>query len=354
MITHPVSDKLWRSVVVILISLSGALTALCKNVDDVVVMKNGDRLTGEIRELQSGELRIKPGYMAISAQLDWSRVDQIDSKTTFFIYLVSGKLFTSVMRLLPSNTNDVANFVIGEGDQAVRVHQYEVIRILPVETGVLKRLEGSVDLGVSYTSGNDQYQTDLSGTATYRKGDHSYTAAISSSFSGQPKGESSKRNQFTFDYRKQLTRRYFAAGILDLLQSDQQSLSLRTSVGGALGRNIKQTERTRLSAYGGVAVTRENYSALLGQPRSTNAEALTGLDLASFRFSKTDIRSRFTLFPSLTTPGRMRMQATADIRFKIVRDLWWGFHLYENYDSKPPVRADKNDLGVSSSLGWKF
>ncbi len=89
-------------------------------------------------------------------------------------------------------------------------------------------------------------------------------------------------------------------------------------------------------------------------PAVTNAEALAGFDFASFRFSKTDIRSRFTLFPSLTTPGRMRLQGTADIRFKVVRDLWWGFHLYENYDSKPPVRADKNDLGVSTSLGWKF
>ena len=253
MITHPVSDKLWRSVVVILISLSGALTALCKNVDDVVIMKNGDRITGEIKGLQAGELRIKPGYMAESARLDWSRVDRIDSKTTFFIYLATGKLFTSVMRLLPSNSNDIANFVIGESDQAVSVHQYEVIRILPVEAGFSKRLEGSINLGLSYTSGNDQYQTDLSGSATYRKGDHSYTASIDSSFSGQPQGESTRRNQFTFDYRKQLTRKYFAAGMFGLLQSDQQSLSLRTSVGGALGRNIKQTERTRFSAYGGMA-----------------------------------------------------------------------------------------------------
>jgi hypothetical protein len=103
-----------------------------------------------------------------------------------------------------------------------------------------------------------------------------------------------------------------------------------------------------------MAITRENYSAFLGQPRAVNAEALAGFDFASFRFSKTEIRSRFTLFPSLTTPGRTRLQGTTDINFKIVKDLWWGFSLYENYDSKPPVRADKNDLGISTSLGWKF
>jgi hypothetical protein len=194
----------------------------------------------------------------------------------------------------------IANYRTPPG-QAVRVHQTDVLRILPIEAGFWKRLEGSVDFGLSFTSGNEQYQTELGVAATYRKGDHSYSASMDSAFSGQPQGESTRRNQFTFDYRKQLRSRYFAGGLLDLLHSDQQSLSLRTSVGGLLGRSLKLTERTRFSAYGGMAITRENYSAFLGQPRAVNAEALAGFDFASFRFSKTEIRSRFTLFPSLTT-----------------------------------------------------
>jgi hypothetical protein len=115
-----------------------------------------------------------------------------------------------------------------------------------------------------------------------------------------------------------------------------------------------QTERTRLALFGGVAGTREKYSADLGTPRTTNADALVGLDFNTFRFKTTDISSRFLLYPSLTTPGRTRMQFKTDLRVKIVKDLYWGLHLYENYDSKPPVKADKNDLQVSTSLGWTF
>ena len=48
------------------------------------------------------------------------------------------------------------------------------------------------------------------------------------------------------------------------------------------------------------------------------------------------------------------MQFNTDLRIKLVKDLYLGFHLYENYDSKPPVRAEKNELGASTSLGWKF
>jgi putative salt-induced outer membrane protein YdiY len=307
---------------------------------------------GEIKGLQSGELRFKSDYMAEAVRLDWSRIERLESKSTFMILLVDGKLVTDVIRLLPSHSDEVANFVIG--NSGITVHQLDVIRITPADRHFWKRLEGSIDFGFSFTSGNDQYQTNLAATSTYRTGEHSFTASIDSSFSGQTEGDSLTRNQFSFDYRKQLSRRWYVGGLFDLLHSDQQSLDLRTTVGALAGRNVVQTENTRLSLFAGIAGTREHYSESIGRPRTTNADAITGADFATFRFNRTDIRSRFSLFPSLTTPGRMRLQATSDLRIKIVKDLWWGFHVYENFDSKPPVRADQNDLGVSTSLGWKF
>jgi hypothetical protein len=342
------------STVVLLIAVGGVSTTFAKHNDDVVVLKNGDRLTGEIKGLQRGELKVKADYMAEAVRLDWARIERLESKSTFIISLVDGQLLTNVIRLLPANSVEIANFVIGASDEAFRVPQRDVIRIVPAEPGFWKRLEGSVDFGFSFTSGNDQYQTQLTATTTYRTGDHSFTASIDSAFSGQPEGTSTTRKQFTFDYRKQLTPRWFAGGLVDFLQSDQQSLKLRTSVGGLVGRSLHQTEHSRLSIFGGIVGTRENYSASIGQPKSTNADALAGVDFTTFRFKATDIRSRLSLFPSLTTPGRMRLQATSDLRIKIVKDLYWGLHLYENFDSNPPVRADKNDLGISTSLGWKF
>lgn len=351
MIWNEVPRRLASIVVLMLLVV---LTARAKEVGDVVVLKNGDRLTGEIKGLQRGELRIKSDYMAEAVRLDWAKVERLESKSTFMIWLVNGKLLTDVMRLLPTDTGEVANFVIGNSDLNIRVHQLDVIRIAPADRRFWKQLEGSIDFGFNFTSGNDQYQTQLAATTTYRTGDHSFTTSIDSAFSGQTDGTSLTRNQFNFDYRKQLTSRWYVGGLFDLLRSDQQSLKLRTSVGALIGRNIKQTERTRLSIFGGVVGTRENYSESLGRPKTTNADAIVGADFLTFSFNRTDIRSRLSLFPSLTTPGRTRVQATSDLRIKVVKDLWWGFHVYENFDSKPPVRADKNDLGVSTSLGWKF
>jgi hypothetical protein len=325
-----------------------------KRNDDVVFLKNGDRMTGEIKSLLHGELRFKASYMAEAVRLDWAKVERLESKDRYLIYLTSGKLFSECLRLTPSNASEAENFQIGLDVNGLRVKQMEVLRISPIEARFWRQLEGTVDFGFNFTSGNDQYQTQLAASATYRKENQSFTASVESVFSGQSEGSSSARNQFTFDYRRQVSRKWYVGGLFDLLRSDQQSLALRTTAAGIVGRNIRQTERTRFSIFGGLAATRENYSATIGKPKQTNADAVAGVDFITFRFKTTDIRSRILAYPSLTIPGRVRLQATSDLRIELIKDLYWGFHLYENLDSRPPVSANKNELGISTSLGWKF
>ena len=347
--------SVWRAAAGFLLAFAlCGLSAEAKSTDDVVVLKNGDRLTGEIKSLQRGELRFKADYMAEAVRLDWSRVERLESRGRYLIFLKDGRLFTDSLRLAPAGAAEADNFMIGAGADGVRARQMEVVRLTPVSAGFWQQLAGTVDFGTSYDSGTGQYQTQLSASATYRRGEHSLAGRVDSVFSGQTEGSSSARNQFTFDYRKQLSPRWYAGGLFDLLRSDQQSLALRTTVGGLVGRNLKQTERTRLSVFGGLAGTRENYSSDVGKPRATNADALAGLEFTTFRFKTTDFTSRFLVYPSLTTPGRTRMQFNTDLRFELYKDLYWGFHLYENFDSKPPVKADRNDLGISTSLGWRF
>ena len=350
---HSILKSLVRLFLLLIVSVLCIQSIAAKRNDDVVILKNGDRITGEIKGLSRGELRFKASYMAEAVRLDWARVERLESKDQYQILLTNGELHTDSLQLIAANSGH-DNFFIGATQGTLKVNQLDVIRIAPVEKEFLTQLEGSVDFGFSYTSGNDQYDLELVATATYRRGNNSMTGRIDSLFSGQTEGSSSARNQFTFDYRRQVSPKWFVGGVVDVLRSDQQSLDRRLTFGGLVGRNIKQNESTRLSVFAGLAATREKYSTTLSQPSGTNADAFAGVDLIRFRFTTTDISTRFIIFPSLTTPGRMRMQATSDMRIKIAKDLYWGFHVYENFDSQPPVRADKNDLGISTSIGWKF
>ena len=115
--------------VLVLIFFVCSVTVIARTDDDVVVLKNGDRMTGELKSLQQGELRFKADYMAESVRLDWAKVERLESKATFMIWLLDGKIITNVFRLLPANSSDIANFVIGPSKHEFRVPQSDVIRI---------------------------------------------------------------------------------------------------------------------------------------------------------------------------------------------------------------------------------
>jgi len=140
-----------------------------------------------------------------------------------------------------------------------------------------------------------------------------------------------------------------------MLKSNQQDLELRSTYGAGFGRRLVQTDRTTLLAIGGGAYSHESYFPQPGtEPVLNNAEVLLGLKFSTFRFKTLNINSQNFLYPSLTDPGRFRFSSQSNLRIELLRNFYWNFQFYENYDTRPPVSAPKNDLGLGTSLGWTF
>ncbi len=348
--------RLCRTVALVFLALICVhASALAKRKDDVVILFNGDRMTGEIKSLEQGVLSFKADYMSDAVRLDWKRVARIESKDQYIITLTSGGLYTGSLDLVSRGRDSVENFEIRAGNDTVKVRQEEVLKLRPSEARFLQQLNGTIDYGFGYTSGNSQYQSQLSATANYRRGSHYFTGSLSTAQSGQSGGDKASRYNVNVGYRQWFREKWFAGTFLDFLSSEQQSLDLRTTTGGLLGYNLLQTDRTAFSVAAGMVVTRERYDPSSGrEPRATNAEAVVGLDFYTFRFKTTDITSRLLIYPSVTAPGRVRMELNSSLRIELIKNLYWSFNLYENFDSKPPVDVKKNDLGISTSFGWKF
>lgn len=139
------------------------------------------------------------------------------------------------------------------------------------------------------------------------------------------------------------------------MKSNQQDLELRSTYGGGFGRKLIQTDNTSLLAIGGAVYSHENYQSQPGtSPLRNNAESLVGLTFSTFRFRTVNVNSQLLVFPSLTGPGRVRLSSQSNLQIDLVRNFSWNLQFYENVDSRPPVNAPKNDLGITTSLGWKF
>src|SRR2546430_5614213 len=104
-----IRGRLFAASGIVLRALALASSAFAKRKDDVVVMKNGDRFTGEIKGLQQGELIFKSSYMKDSVRLDWRDVARVESKDNFIVELRSGKRLTGIIEKTASESS-VKNF----------------------------------------------------------------------------------------------------------------------------------------------------------------------------------------------------------------------------------------------------
>src|SRR3954454_17315964 len=95
--------------------------AWAKRNDDVVVMKNGDRFTGEIKRLEDGKLIFSAPYMKDAVSLDWRQVDRLESKDLFNVYLTNGGVRTGVVNKKSQPRDGVSGFVIDGAEFSVEV-----------------------------------------------------------------------------------------------------------------------------------------------------------------------------------------------------------------------------------------
>jgi len=337
--------------------LSGG--AFGKRKDDVVVMNNGDRFTGEIKSLAYGELVFKSDYMEDSVRLDWKKVKVLESKDEFIITLSNGDRVTGVVRQENTDSGDNGNvktFKIASGEASVEVPPRDVIMLGPQENSLWNQLTGSISYGFGFASGNSATNSSLAADVAFNGEKNSVALAGSSQFDSQANAKNTNRLTFDSQYARMLTNHWLAAGLFSLLKSNQQELNLRSTYGGGIGRKLVQSDKTALTVLGGIAYSHENYTVQpdnIEQIRS-NAEALAGVTFSTFRFSKLSFRSQSLVFPSLSDLGRLRLSSQSNLRIELIRNFNWNFQLYENYDTRPPVHAPKNDLGITTSVGWTF
>jgi hypothetical protein len=144
-------------------------------------------------------------------------------------------------------------------------------------------------------------------------------------------------------------------GLAEFLQSNEQQLELRTTLGGALGHVFSHTNNSFINGYGGVIWNHERYSAEATTGRTgSSAEAVLGTQLNFFRFRTTSIVTDAQLYPSLTDLGRVRFNLNTSMKLRIAKRLDWTFGFFLNSDSRPPENLPKTDYGSNSGLSWRY
>lgn len=346
-----------RTLVLGLSLLSLALPSYARENTDVIVMKNGDRLTGEIKSVDAGVLYAKLNYVDGTISIQWSQVARLESVQQFIVKTNDGSVHSGTLKTTEAPSADAVTLQVADKSNNVTVlDRAQIVKVDETSESFWKRTNGEINFGTTYSKGNQSTQYNVGIQTEYIRENWTARANFSSNLSANKNSNASTRNLLGLEALRLLPwKNYFYYGLGTFLQSSEQGITLQSNLGGGIGRYLKNTNRTSISVLAGMAWQSTNYEAsVIPIPRQNVTAAMIGTDIRLFKFKKTNLAVNAVVFPALSEPGRVYFDTSATYYVKLFSNLSWNFSFYGNWDNQPPPTFSGSDYGTSSGLRWTF
>jgi len=325
--------------------------AVAREKADIIVMRNGDRLTGQILVMQYGKLSLKTDYLG-TAMIEWLDIARAESPQQFVVEDIRGRYFSGA--LAPS-TVDRRLIITHEDGATTSLGLDEIERVYAGETTFLNRLNGSLSVGFDYAKASEISTIRGSFDTTYRAPGFLWNVSADVNSTKDPEQGTIDRLSLGYTYQWLLEQQRFISGLTLLERNEETGVEARAQLGAAIGQYFVQTSKSELSAMVGAALTQEWATGTEDSQRSI--EGILGANWRIFKFNSPTVTLNSTalVFPSLTDSGRYRTNLNISLRRELVKDFYLDLSFYHSYDNEPPdVNAETSDYGLTTSLGYSF
>ena len=324
---------------------------------DVVELKNGDRITGEVVRLQSGALLIKTESLG-DVQVKWDAVERITASEVLYVRTQTAMVPVNGLEL----TADGLALATPDADVDLELAAVESI-ISENELRALAKTDqnrsghglwsGSVDAGMNAARGNSDTTSLTLSLKTARVSEatrltFNITSLQATNRTNGQTSTSANAIRSGVRYDLNLNDRLYTFGFATFESNRVQNLELRNVLGAGTGYRLFQTARGGvLDLFAGGSVNQEFFSER--EDRRT-AEFLVGQDFSAPLSSRTSVNGRFSFFPNLSVLGEYRAVLDSTANTKLNNWIGWQVTVSNIYVSNPPGTSRNNDLLVSTGI----
>lgn len=319
---------------------------------DSVWVANGDRITGEIKELDRGRLRYSTDAMS-TIYVEWDEVLSVQSDKYFEFELASGE---RTFGRLARGTRDRTGRIVLEDTTEVALS--EIVAMVPIRRSFWSRNVGYVDLGLDLLRANRTRRLSVAASSAYRGETWEARLDGSSYLQKQDSANTVTRNNASLYARHKFGGPWNAIGFLTVEQNSETNLDLRLQTGIGAGYRILHTNRQFAEVLLGPAVARESFSTSTDSTETSyTAELITGLTYEAYRYSfpKLDVYAGLITFTSVSDWGRFRVSLEGRVSYEVIKDFTVGVRTFAEYDTRPPGReGSSEDYGTTFTVGYSW
>lgn len=317
---------------------------------DVIVLANGNAVTGEIESLDFGSLEYGTDSMG-TVHVDWEDIVSITSNQNLQVEVTDGRRFFG--SLAASSERFHINVVTLS--TSVELATDDIIRITPIDVDetFVHRLEGFISFGFNTQNASGVTTMNLASDIRYRTQDYLIGLKAHSTITDQPSEETTERASVNLNYQRFRGNRWFTDWYTGWERDDGLGVENRITGGGALGRYLVQNNTHQFSLMAGLQASRE---LLIGEDQSTTQAEGRFEARYLFRRLNPDSSLNWTtnVYPLLEDFSQFRADTNLSLKYEFIKDLDFELTLFHSYVSEPPMGAEKEDYGVTTSLGYSF
>lgn len=324
---------------------------------DFVVMKNGDRITGEIQEIWDHEVIIEPEYdddTAVTISLDV--VDYIESSRDFEIKMLDGRKL--IAKLVG---RDADGKQLMEIDGELSTITYAELEELDEISDYYDR-DSRIDFNLGLNKGNtDSLNSKLYADTNLKLGDHRHIVDVTLTREEQDNSTTKDNDLFRYNYNWLFADPWFFGGTASAERDSVRDLDHRFILGGAIGRDIWNKPRQAMNFQIGLGYLTEKFSSSDAGGTPVPSDKNDSLVLSwQYRLrydllgGDLEIYHNNTLNSTATGRKNTVIKTVTGTRYEITDLLYLNTSLDFDWESHPAGTAKNEDLAVVVGLGVEF
>jgi len=339
--------KIYLSTIIILTFTGSALS-------DMVFFKNGDRLSGKVKQLTDSKLILESEF-AGEVTVNLSDVQTLSTEQPVTLNLGDGTVLKQ--RLLSAEQGQV----LIEGTETIRQQSIELQNISAINPPPqeVPKWHGSVSAGIAANRGNTE-KDRYSFSAEVSKRSENDRIMISGDYArSKDKDQATGDKEVTenwwrvkgkYDYF--ITEKWYAFVDGRYEKDSIADLDRRVIIGGGAGYQWIETDDLSFATEGGLA---SRYEKFENQTDSqTEVSAQLGYNLSAKIRENLRFLHDLTYYPSLEEFSDYYLTSNAELRADLIDNLFTSFKVIFNYDATPAAGSDQTDVKYIWGLGWNF
>jgi len=310
-----------------------------------LVLKNGDRITGNIIKIWDKEIYIEPDY-ADEFSVDQDAVEYFVSDDEFEIDLGDGK----DVDVLFDGVDAEGNQIVLLGDERITVPLAQIEELDEVED--YSDWGAHVDLNTTINRGNtDSLNSKITADYSLKLGDHRHLLELSSSREEQNSVSVKEQELFRYSYNWAFSQRWGFGAVASYERDPIRDLDHRMTVGPAATLNVWNSAKKTFNIQFPLGYQNEK----IGGTEENNVIAGWIMRIR-YKLGRPDLELYHNNSLAQNIAGRTNtaLKTITGARFEITDLLYVNFEIDFDWESQPAAGAESEDLSMLVGLGFEF